>query len=40
MNTIAVTNQNFTIAETVINQIDGFFSLNDLSCITSVFAYF
>ena len=30
MNTIAVTNQTFTIAETVINQIDGFFSLNDL----------
>ena len=30
MSAIAVTNQTFTIAETVINQIDGFFSLNDL----------
>lgn len=30
MNTITTTNQTFTIAETVINQIDGFFSLNDL----------
>ena len=30
MNTIAVTNQTFTIAETVINMVDGLYSLNDL----------
>lgn len=30
MNAIAVTNQTFTIAETVINMVDGLYSLNDL----------